>query len=380
MNIIYLLSILIGLGFFPLFSKPDAPMSIVNCTGQVCNALGTDFRNLLTDLPNEFQKQYISKNLEAMNHANGTSNAFSGITGVGSVNAFQVGMGLNGALYQDGKTDFKYRGIELNQLPVAGFGITPNIMGAVNLGWILGQGRRDEGNSFLHRFNIYGKFDRMNFSSTDIKGIIPTSFEYRGNFIHRQTGVMLRYDAIKPSNEGFFLRFSGLNIGVGYSRQTNELEFQNEKNSNTSFKYGDFQGSWVANSKFMYKASVVSIPVDIRTGILLMRMFTIYTGFGAVRSEGIAELELSRSGVLKMAVDPLSVFNSSTLKPSSFIPETLSQEGFFSVQLKSRDKSKFTTSYILGGVEIDIWKMKILLETYLTEKTKSASIGLKFDL
>ena len=80
-----------------------------------------------------------------------------------------------------------------------------------------------------------------------------------------------------------------------------------------------------------------------------------------------------------MSMDPLAVYNYSSLTPS-MVPSNLpSPEGYFSVALASKDVSKFTHSFLIAGFEIDIWKLKLLMEGLVSEHATSASLGLKLD-
>ena len=357
--------------------------SSVNCTGTACNLLPSAYKTQINELPSQFQSQYMDKVLANMNESSAAANSVSGLMGMGTVNTIQFGGGLSASGSQNEGIDVKYRDFSFKNLPNVGFGFSPTAMLGVNLGWILGQGPRDAdevGNrSLLHRINIYANGFSFKTTTADMKAGVPDSFNYTGKIAISQMGFGIRIDLVQPG-EGIFLRFLGVNAGGAIRRQNFAFELDDTKSSSAKFSLGSLSGNWNSQTHFEYSSKAYSVPIDFRTGFQILRMISIFGGLGVSRSVGESSMEISRSGPVRFSVDPgLTATLSAASNTTSVVTAADKAAGNLELMLNSSVKKNFSQSYALLGVEIDIWKLKLLTEAYLMENVKSVSVGVKLD-
>lgn len=359
-----------------LFSEAS---SSITCTGTACNLLPESSRAQLNELPAQFQSQYLTKVLENMNEASSASNTVSGLMGMGTVNTIQFGAGVLASGSQRDPIDFQYRDFTYKQLPNIGFGVSPSLMLGFNLGWLFGQGPRDadelENRSILHRINIYLNGFSYKTNTAESKNGIPDSFNYTGDLSLTQMGVGVRLDLIQPG-DGIFLRFLGVNTGAAVRRQNFAFDLRDTNTSNNKFTFGQFTGAWNAQSNFEYTSKAYSVPVDFRTGFQILRMISIFGGLGLSRSVGESSLKLERGGPIRFTTDSAlaTAFTSTGASTAQSDPS-----GFLDLKLSNSVKKNFSQSYAILGLEIDIWKLKLLTEAYLMENVQSVSAGVKLD-
>jgi hypothetical protein len=356
--------------------------SSVNCTGTACAALPDSYKTQINELPSQLQSQYLSKVLENMNGSAASVNSISSLQGMGSINKFQIGLGMSASGSQQESIDFKYRDFAFKDLPNVGFGVSPNLMLGFNLGWLLGQGPRDADDvndrSILHRINFYFSGFSVNTNTVDSKGSVPSTFEYTGKLSMSQTGMGVRMDLVQPG-DSIFIRFLGVNAGIGIRRQNFAFELEDTKSSNANFTLGTLTGTWISQTQFDYSTKAYSVPMDVRTGFQIFRFISIFGGMGVSKSTAESRMSIYRDGPVKFSADASTAALYSTATTSTVTNEDR-LAGNLNMSLSESSKKSYSQSYALIGFEIDIWKLKILAEAYAMDKIQAASVGVKIDL
>ncbi len=356
--------------------------SSVNCTGTACAALPDSYKTQINELPSQLQSQYLSKVLENMNGSAASVNSISSLQGMGSINKFQIGLGMSASGSQQESIDFKYRDIAFKDLPNVGFGVSPNLMLGFNLGWLLGQGPRDADDvndrSILHRINFYFSGFSVNTNTADSKGSVPSTFEYTGKLSMSQTGMGVRMDLVQPG-DSIFIRFLGVNAGIGIRKQNFAFELEDTKSENANFTLGTLTGTWISQTQFDYSTKAYSVPMDVRTGFQIFRFISIFGGMGVSKSTAESRMSIYRDGPVKFSADASTAALYSTATTSTVTNEDR-LAGNLNMSLSESSKKSYSQSYALVGFEIDVWKLKILAEAYAMDKIQAASVGVKIDL
>jgi hypothetical protein len=356
--------------------------SSVNCTGTACAALPDSYKTQINELPSQLQSQYLSKVLENMNGSAASVNSISSLQGMGSINKFQIGLGMSASGSQQESIDFKYRDIAFKDLPNVGFGVSPNLMLGFNLGWLLGQGPRDADDvndrSILHRINFYFSGFSVNTNTADSKGSVPSTFEYTGKLSMSQTGMGVRMDLVQPG-DSIFIRFLGVNAGIGIRKQNFAFELEDTKSANANFTLGTLTGTWISQTQFDYSTKAYSVPMDVRTGFQIFRFISIFGGMGVSKSTAESRMSIYRDGPVKFSADASTAALYSTATTSTVTNEDR-LAGNLNMSLSESSKKSYSQSYALVGFEIDVWKLKILAEAYAMDKIQAASVGVKIDL
>jgi len=355
--------------------------SSVTCTGIACSALPDSYKTQINELPSQLQSQYLSKVLENMNQSSAAVNSISSLQGMGSINKFQIGAGMSASGSQQENIDFKYRDFTFKGLPNVGFGVSPNLMLGFNLGWLLGQGPRDADSvndrSILHRINFYFSGFSVKTNTAESKGGVPSDFDYTGKLSMSQAGMGVRMDLVHPG-DGIFLRFLGINAGIGVRKQNFSFELE-DKTSNAKFTLGTLTGTWISQSQFDYSTKAYSVPIDFRTGFQIFRFISIFGGMGVSKSSAESSMSINRDGPVKFSADASTTALYSTVTTST-VTAADKLAGNLKMSLLESSKKSYSQSYALVGFEIDVWKLKILAEAYVMDKIQSASVGVKIDL
>lgn len=356
--------------------------SSITCTGTACATLSDSYKTQINELPSQFQSQYLSKVIENMNQSSAAVNSISSLQGMGSINKFQIGLGMSASGSQQENINFKYRDLTFKDLPNVGFGVSPNLMLGFNLGWLLGQGPRDADDvndrSILHRINFYFSGFNVNTNTADSKGSVPSSFEYTGKVSMSQAGMGVRVDLVQPG-DGIFIRFLGINAGIGIRKQNFAFELDDTKSSNAKFTLGTQTGTWISQTQFDYSTKAYSVPMDFRTGFQIFRFISIFGGMGVTKSTAESTMSINRDGPVKFSTDTSSTALYSTLTTST-VTTADKLAGNLNMSLSESSKKSYSQSYALVGFEIDVWKLKIIAEGYMMDKIQAASVGVKIDL
>jgi hypothetical protein len=195
-------------------------------------------------------------------------------------------------------------------------------------------------------FFHFGKFDTG--TSIDAASFNITNF-----------GLIGRYWLKDPISALWAFRWDGLSLSTGlqYSNMSASV------NSNLNFSTGSDPNtdvSWAPVADFGISANTFTIPVDVRTGITLLKFWTLYTGAGARFNFGSAQTEGQIDG-------PISNGNLGTVGTGTL---DLSSDGQKPTLLSAR----FTL-----GSQLNFGPAKLFVEAgYSTPKVADVALGARF--
>ncbi|MBE7410807.1 MAG: hypothetical protein L6Q54_11845 [Leptospiraceae bacterium] len=377
------------------FSKLEAQ---VYCNGASCNIIPSTYLNQLNGLGGTFQNQYIGALSDSMTKAALLSNSNTGLIGRGHVNRFEIGAGISGALVKGGDITVRYNDIELPPMPNAGIGVSPFVMGGVNLGFLFGQGQSDQSgddSTFLHRISLYGHGINRTEDLEDYVKSKPGKFQTHGKLAVNSRGLMLRFQLLKEKYSRMnMFGFTGLNIGIGYNEQNFQMSLTYQEVKSPTVKFGLVSGKWAGNNLLEFNSKASSVPIDIRTGFRFFYIFTIFAGAGTSFNNADAQLHLSRTGPFTIVnpMDPSSSSILNTINPASAsellrnsgrpaIPSTDSAAANLGLEFRGFGKSKARIDYGIVGMEINLLTFKVVAEAMILKgNNKQGSIGVKFAL
>ncbi|AOP33861.1 hypothetical protein A0128_08405 [Leptospira tipperaryensis] len=355
--------------------------SQVTCTGQACSVIPSSITSQFNGLENEVRTKYLNEVVKSMADSALLTNINSSMMGPGTINRFQVGAGISGAGTKNDDIQIQYAGINLPNLPNGGASISPSFMAGVNLGWLTANGPSDqeeEKRSFLHRINIYvhgfqGKLGQGDLRSANSSA--SNDFKLAGNF--NSFGATVRFQLIKERYTRLdFFGFTGLSLGLGFHSKTEELSMGYSPTSIPKVSFGPATGRWDADFQMDYKAKTQSLPIDIRTGVRLFYLLTIFAGAGISQNSGGSSMNLLVSGPFALTLDAAAAG-----LPYDFLKGYQNTStGNLSIRTHGDAKVKDSVNYLIGGVELNLLTFKILVEGLVSEKFYSANVGVKFAL
>lgn len=384
---------------FLISCLPQTIHSVSTCTGEICSILPPQYLQQLNELEFQFRAQYLDRLMESMGRASAMGNVGTNTIGLGSLNRFQIGVGGSASFVTNKTVSIFYKDTTVQRLPDLGFSIAPSVSFGVNLGWLLHKGgghdvflkewedveeeeldpEKDTFPHILHRFNVYIHGMKIDTSVKDFQSIQPNAFGVEGNLKIENYGGMLRYVLITPGLDYGFYRFMGMNVGIGYSRFVNDLNLTSSKHGNAQFKLGPFIGSWVGDTKFDYGLTTVSIPIDLRIGFELLKVFTVFMGGGYSKNDIDVSLLLTRSGPLRLSTDPNYPYVANALTPAVFqtIQEVAKKEGYLDLRTQSQFKISYNKGFGILGFEFQIGPAMLFAEANLYGKSGAGVIGMK---
>lgn len=355
--------------------------SQVTCTGQACSIIPNSIYSQFGGLENEVRTKYLNEVVKSMTDSAVLSNINSTMMGPGTVNRFQIGGGIGAAGIKNDDIQIQYAGINLPNLPNGGVSISPNLMAAVNLGWLLLQGpsdQEDEKRSFLHRISFYVHGFQGGLGQGDLRSVADQAAEdFRFSSKFNSFGATVRFQLLRERYTRLDLfGFTGLSLGIGFHRKTEDLSLGYTPNQFPKVSFGPAAGRWDADFTMDYRARSESLPIDIRTGVRLFYLFTIFVGGGISQNTGSSQLNLLVSGPFALTLDAAAAG-----LPYDFLKGySNTSTGTLSIRTGGEARAKDSVNYAIGGVEINLFTFKILLEGLVSEKFYSANVGLKFAL
>ncbi|MDF3821287.1 hypothetical protein P3G55_15380 [Leptospira sp. 96542] len=376
------LSIIIFLFFFPAQKNLEAG---VTCTGDACTILPTTIQSQLNQVDQVFQSQYTDLVLASMAESAVITNINSSLIGPGIVNRFQIGGGLALAGQQKQDVNVVYQNLSFQKLPNVGASLAPNLVFAVNLGWLMGGGPSDtepELKTFMHRFHLYVHGFKFNFSQGDVQQAIESQnkdIQLGGDMT--SFGFTLRYHLIENHSDGYgIFEFAGISMGLGLHYQKQVIDLTYNDNKTQSITLGPATGTWGGATTFNYNSTITSIPIDIRTGFRMFYLLTIFAGGGTSMNFGSSNLKLSRSGPLVLALDSSAIASSLPAEVAALIPASslgVTRSGTLTLDLSGNAQAPTTTNFLVSGVEINATIAKITLEAMFSQKVQSVMLGAK---
>ncbi len=375
--------------YFLLLFLMGLPLPIlraeVTCTGDACALLPTSIRTQLSQVDQAFKLQYTDVVMATMAESAIITNINSSLMGPGIVNRFQVGIGASVAGQKKEDINVIYQDLNFRSLPNVGASVAPNILLAVNLGWLLGGGPSDtepELKTFLHRFNLYLHGFKFNFAQGDVQKAIEAqnkNVDLGGDIT--TGGFTLRFHVFENYSDGIgIFEFSGISMGLGLHYQRQNIEIRYNDNKTQTISLGPAIGTWGGATVFNYNSTITSVPLDIRTGFRMFYFFTIFAGGGTSLNFGTTNLSLSRSGPLTLALDSSAVASTLGATIASQIPAgTIGQtrNGTLTLDLEGKAQAPNTTNFLIAGVEINALIAKITAEAIVAQKVQSVMLGVK---
>lgn len=305
--------------------------------------------------------------------------------GPGIVNRFQVGIGASVAGQRKEDINVIYQDLNFRSLPNVGASVAPNILLAVNLGWLLGGGPSDtepELKTFLHRFNLYLHGFKFNFAQGDVQKAVEAqnkNVDLGGDIT--TGGFTLRFHVFENYSDGIgIFEFSGISMGLGLHYQRQNIEIRYDDNKTQTISLGPAIGTWGGATVFNYNSTITSVPIDIRTGFRMFYFFTIFAGGGTSLNFGTTNLSLSRSGPLTLALDSSAVASTLGTTIASQIPAGAigqTRNGTLTLDLEGKAQAPNTTNFLIAGVEINALIAKITAEAIVAQKVQSVMLGVK---
>ncbi len=376
------LKILISISFLfyagSLFAK-------VTCTGDACTILPASIQSQLNSADQALKTQYTDKVLETMAESAVLTNINSSLMGPGIVNRFQIGGGMGIAGQKKEDIDVQYQSLNFQKLPNVGASIAPNLVFAVNLGWLMGGGPSDtetDLKTFMHRFNLYVHGFKFNFAQGDIQKAIEAqnkNVDLGGDIT--SGGFTLRFHVFDSYSDGVgIFEFSGISLGMGmhYQRQVINVTYDDGKTQNLTL--GPAIGTWGGATKFNYNSTITSVPLDVRTGFRMFHFFTFFAGAGSALNFGSTNLKIERSGPLALALDSGAIASSLSPQLAALIPTASlgqARTGTLAIDLSGNAQAPNTTNFLVAGLEINVLITKITLEALVAQKAQSVMLGAK---
>ncbi len=357
----------------------------VTCTGDACTILPTSIQSQLNSVDQALQSQYTDKVLATMAESAVLTNINSSLMGPGIVNRFQIGGGAGVSGQKKEDITVQYQSLSFDKLPNVGASVAPNLILAVNLGWLLGGGPSDTESdlkTFMHRFNLYVHGFKFNFAQGDVQKAIEAqnkNVDLGGDIT--TGGFTLRFHVFDSYSDGLgIFEFSGISLGMGlhYQRQVLNVAYNDGKTQSVTL--GPAVGSWGGETKFSYNSTLTSVPLDIRTGFRMFYFLTIFAGGGASVNFGSTNLSIERSGPLTLALDSGAIASSLSSQVAALIPSSsLGQlrTGTLSLDLSGSAQAPNTTNFLIAGVELNVLVTKITVEAMVSEKVQSVMAGAK---
>ncbi|RHX79193.1 Lsa36 family surface (lipo)protein [Leptospira yasudae] len=352
----------------------------VTCTGQACTIIPSSISSQFNGLENEIRTKYLNEVVKSMADAALLTTINSSMMGPGTINRFQIGGGVSAAGVKNEDVQIQYAGVTLPNLPNGGASLSPTLMAGVNLGWLTGNGPSDqeeEKRSFLHRINIYVHGFQGNLNQGDLRNLNNQTDQYRISGNYNSFGATVRFQLIKERYTRLdFFGFTGLSLGLGFHRKTEEMSLGYSPTSIPKVSFGPASGRWDADFTMDYRAKSESLPIDIRTGVRLFYFLTIFAGAGISQNSGSSNLSLAVSGPLTLTLDAAAAG-----LPMQFLQGySASSTGNLSIRTQGDARAKDSLNYLIGGVEINLLTFKVLVEGMVAEKIYSANVGVKFAL
>ncbi|MCG6167764.1 hypothetical protein LFX25_07990 [Leptospira sp. FAT2] len=352
----------------------------VTCTGQACTIIPSSISSQFNGLENEIRTKYLNEVVKSMADAALLTTINSSMMGPGTINRFQIGGGISAAGVKNEDIQIQYAGVTLPNLPNGGASLSPTLMAGVNLGWLTGNGPSDqeeEKRSFLHRINIYVHGFQGKLDQGDLRNLNNQTDQYRISGNYNSFGATVRFQLIKERYTRLdFFGFTGLSLGLGFHRKTEEMSLGYSPTSIPKVSFGPASGRWDADFTMDYRAKSESLPIDIRTGVRLFYFLTIFAGAGISQNSGSSNLSLAVSGPLTLTLDAAAAG-----LPMQFLQGySASSTGNLSIRTQGDARAKDSLNYLIGGVEINLLTFKVLVEGMVAEKIYSANVGVKFAL
>ncbi len=349
------------------------------CTGQACQFLPTDITSSANRSFTRLQTEYINEVLKTNTEAGFLANIGTSNIGTGTVRRIQFGVSVSAAGYKKDDITIEEPGFKLPKLPNVGGAVIPNVNVDFNPGWLLGF----ESRHWLSRFGIFLHGMDMVVSNKQLQGL-SNNKNYEGRITVKNYGGMIRYQLIEK--EGFLMNmftWDGINIGAGHHVMEENFGFKYLEGKAATIQTNGVSAKWGGDTNFLYGTKVRTTNVDVRTGIGLFWIANLIVGGGYSWNTGDSSISMSRSGPLITQANNVSVLEIPREYQSQIDPSILSANpsGTLGLGLSGDANIKRNMGYAIGGLELDVYLLKVILEgLYGGKDLYSANLGVKISL
>ncbi len=366
--------------FFASFLFVHTSLSAqITCTGTACDYIPLtpeEYNQAFYEIQNQYTRGLFDDMAEALVIANITTPY------IGTVNLQGVTFGANvGAGYTEGnEIDIDVPGVGIiEDIPSGGAAINGRLFGGVNLGWLLSQpfdpyaedengDRRTPSLLALSRFDVYfGGFKHTQTFSDEY------NIDGRLRATVRSESFEVRYHLIEGSEVfgGPLLRFRGVSLGAGYASSAQRLRFAQEDTEPLGLNLVEgVRLEWIGQNVALLENNVRSTMIELHTGIQLLYFLNLTIGGGIAKSKGQTDFFLTRYGpVYVSGSDPLSALLGNNSQGNALLTLSLLEQGEVPEDLH----------YLKGGVEFNLWALKIGIQGTMTRANYGANVGLRFE-
>ncbi len=258
---------------------------------------------------------------------------------------FSISLGLGAAIDNEKNVAIKDQisGAAGASSVTLGYRLDPKLMGYVNLG------------TFMH------------------KEIIPGDFDIAGDIDSTNLGVHLRYDLVEKKGSEWF-GWGGLKLHTGYEYNSNRVTLSTKLDEPLELDTGGsgvLSGRLVGTPEYEVRTETHSLPLELSTSFLFLKVMSFYTGFGT-------DFNFGRSvgkGNLKGDVTGLAC-SSGICVSETVLPQVEARANF-----NSRSTVRSVTYRVFGGFQLDLplgLHAYVQAEQMLGTRVIGASSGLKY--
>ncbi len=378
-----------GLALFLCALAPSAVEAQISCSGPNCALipLTPDEYNAIFY---EFQNQYTSEVFDKIAESLILANAAGPYIGTVNLNTFTAGGYASAGFRPVEDKDIYIPNVGIiEDAPSAGASVNGRFFAGINLGYLMGKAHDPYADGAVkpgwlspYRFDIYFSFIDHSESMDSIGDEIDGSID---GHVQSQK-VELRYHLVEGSNiaAGPLLRFRGVSLGVGVATTSQRVTFGAETNTLEVALQEGVTLEWAGRDNIFWENNIRSFPVEITTGIQLLYLFNITVGAGYVHSDGDTRFILTRNG-------PVTIRSSAELPQIpeeylDYIPADLlssfqgnSEVASLGISLYDQSEVPKDIYYWKGGLEFNLWILKLGIEGMTTGRTYGATVGARFE-
>ncbi len=364
--------------FFTLliFASTVLPLKArVRCIGPACDTVpADDARRQTTFLSLQFQYQNILRreNLRAAMNTNVSRENGGGRR----LKGYSVGLGSGTAWTAESRVNAHVPGSgSFVGLPVSGMAVQPSL----SLGGTLSRIFRDvglEGGSdsifSADRFDLYVHF--VHTRTEDHNFAMPRENRVEGGTFSR--GAEVRYFALKERDlRGERFRFLGLSLGIGVVGTNSHLTIQQSAKQSGYLPHQPSGAEqpivWNQSNEVSMKSTITSIPVELRSGVTVLRFLDLYAGAGIASHSGLGRFSTVASGGFSYASNATGVGEGASL---GFSPHA---DGGLAALLSGKTHVQTTKGFARFGIGAGTESLRASLEWTWDPHAQGIFVGLR---
>lgn len=280
-----------------------------------------------------YQTNNVNGFLRSFTDATGFSQRGLGVDYVSVPNSFIVGVAANAAVASDSL-------LTSDDRPTSGGA-------AVNFGAMIGM---NLGGIDLPRWTIYANGFYQTASTDRLTGtLISAGAHAQVKLIQAEDGggsaTVVRWIGLDVTSG---VEYTSWSLGAADSGIKNNFDIPSTNNNATASLTLDSMG------KFDLKSNAVTIPVEVTTGLRIALIASVFVGAGIDFTVGKSTVDGSLTG--------------------NVTDQNGTNYGTVNIQAKGDNTASPAAGRILGGVQINLWKLKIFVQGNLSQ-TPAASIA-----